>query len=231
MYLSIIIPTYNEEKRLPKTLQSVIDFVKNQSYECEIIVSDDGSIDKTIDIVREFSAKYPQIILLDNQTNHGKGYVIRQAMLRATGQRCLFMDADGSTTISEVTSMFPYFENGYDVVIGSRRVGGSKIVLDQPRLRIFLGWIFRNLVNWIFDLNIIDTQNGFKMFSGKAVKKIFTHQKINGWAFDVEVLYLAKQNGLKIAEVPISWTNDMETKVTFQSSIKMIVDLVKIKIS
>lgn len=230
MYLSVIIPVYNEEKRFPKTIVKVIDFLAKQNYESEIIIVNDGSTDKTVDLVKSFSLKYPIIKLVSYTHNAGKGCAVKKGMLSAKGERRLFMDVDGSTPVSEVEKLLPYFEQGYGVVIGSRRVKGSQISSDQSWYRLLLGWVFRNMVNIILPLGIIDSQNGFKMFSAKSANEIFGKQTINGWAFDVQILYIAKKAGYKIKEVPISWADDKESKVTLKGMVKMLWEIMKIRL-
>lgn len=230
MYISVIIPIYNEEKRFSKTISSVVNFLSKQNYQSEIVVVNDGSTDKTIDLVKSFISKYPIITLINYSQNKGKGYAVKKGMLLAKGEKRLFMDVDGSTPISEISKLLPYFDCGYDVVIGSRRVVGANIFSDQPWYRLVLGWMFRNIVNLILPLGIIDSQNGFKMFSAKSANEIFNKQTIDGWAFDVEILYLAKKNGYKIKEAPISWTNDKESKVTLKGMVKMLWELIKIRL-
>lgn len=229
MYISVIIPIYNEEKRFSKTISRVTDFLSKQNYQSEIIVVNDGSTDKTADLVKSFILKYPIITLINYSQNKGKGYAVKKGVLSAKGEKRLFMDIDGSTSISEISKLLPYFDCGYDVVIGSRRVPGANIISDQSRWRLFLGWLFRNIVNLIFPLGITDSQNGFKIFSAKSANEIFNKQTINGWAFDVEILYLAQKSGYKIKEVPISWTNDKESKVTLKGVVKMLWEVIRIR--
>jgi dolichyl-phosphate beta-glucosyltransferase len=230
MYISIIIPAYNEEKRLPKTLASVLEYMSRQNYEWEVVVVDDGSTDGTVSIVKDFISNNSKIKLIENKENHGKGYVVKKGMLASLGERRLFMDADGSTPISEIDKLNLYMDQGYDVAIGSRRVAGSDVKEDQPLHRIFLGWLFRELVDFILPLGVVDSQNGFKMFSGKSAEVLFSRQSVNGWAFDVEILYLARRLGYKVIEVPIVWVNDKETKVTLRSMMKMIWEVVRVRV-
>ncbi len=230
MYLSIIIPAYNEEKRLPKTLAQVVDFLGKQSYQSEVIVVDDGSSDDTVGIVKEFASKNSRVKLISNKENHGKGYVVKKGMLASSAQRRLFMDADGSTPISEIYKLNSYIDQGYDIAIGSRRVAGSDVKEDQPLHRIFLGWLFRELVDFILPLGVVDSQNGFKMFNEKSATSLFNNQSVDGWAFDVEILYMAKCAGFKVVEVPIVWVNDKETKVTLKSMVKMLWEVIRVRV-
>ncbi len=231
MYLSVIIPAYNEERRLPKTLEAIDDFLRQQSYDYEIIVVNDGSKDTTAEAVRGMSPVMKNLKLIDNKINQGKGAVVRQGMLQAVGEYRLFTDADNSTSIDQIENMWIEFKNGYDIVIGSRDVKGAVLDPPQPFLRqIILGEGFRLFRKIIIGLwKIQDTQCGFKCFTGEAAGKIFTKCRINRFAFDPEILVVAKKMGYKIKEIPVLWKNDPESKVKFKSMIKMAIDLIKIK--
>jgi len=230
MHLSVIIPAYNEEKRLPKTLVEIDKYLRKQDYDYEIIVVNDGSKDKTAQIVEDFKSKIANLKLIDNKINHGKGYVIRQGMLEAKGEFRVFTDADNSTPIDQIEKMWPEFEKGYDVVIGSRDIKGAVLEPPQPWWRRFLGEVFGLLTNLIVGTwGIKDTQCGFKGFTQRATKDIFPRCKINRFAFDPEILIIAKKLGYKIKEIPIFWRNDPRSKVKFKSMIKMGFDLLKIR--
>ena len=230
MHLSVIIPAYNEEKRLPKTLVEIDKYLRKQDYDYEIIVVNDGSKDKTAQIVEDFKSKIANLKLIDNKINHGKGYVIRQGMLEAKGEFRVFTDADNSTPIDQIEKMWPEFEKGYDVVIGSRDIRGAILEPPQPWWRRFLGEVFGLLTNLIVGTwGIKDTQCGFKGFTQRATKDIFPRCKINRFAFDPEILIIAKKLGYKIKEIPIFWRNDPRSKVKFKSMIKMGFDLLKIR--
>jgi len=230
MYLSIIIPAYNEERRLPKTVLEIESYLKNQNYEYEIIVVSDGSKDKTANVVRDLQGKIPSLKLIDNKENHGKGFVVRQAMLEAKGDFRLFTDADNSTSVEQVEKMFPFLQNGYDIVIGSRDVKGAVLSPPQPWQRRFVGNVFNLFTQFIVGLwGIWDTQCGFKCLSRKATEDILPKCKIDRWAFDPEILKLGKKMGYKIKEVPIVWKNDAESKVKIKGMIKMGFELLEIR--
>jgi dolichyl-phosphate beta-glucosyltransferase len=229
MYLSVIIPAYNEEHRIGKTLESVDAFLARQSYDYEILVVNDGSRDGTGALVRSYEAKIKNLRLVDNKINHGKGYGVRQGMLEATGDYRLFMDADNSTAVDHVEKFLPYFSEGYDIVIGSRRINGSDIAVKQSPLRDFLGGVFRFIVHIIVPLGVTDSQAGFKVFSRKAAEAIFPKQKIMRWAFDVEILALAKNMKFKIKETPIRWLNDAESKVKLSGMINMLLEVLEVR--
>ena len=231
IYLSVIIPAYNEEKRLPKTLAEINQYLGRQTYDYEIIVVSDGSTDRTPDVVREMMAKNKHLRLIEFKKRLGKGGGVKEGMLGARGEYRVFTDADNSTSIDQIEKMWPWFEKGFDVVIGSRDVKGAVLDPPQPWLRkILLGGgfkLYRKLIIGLWGLE--DTQCGFKGFSQKVVEDVFPKYKIKGFAFDAEVLVLAKKLGYKIKEVPVYWKNDLESKVKFKSIIKMAQDLLKIR--
>ena len=230
MRLSVIIPAYNEEKRLYNTLKEIDKYLLGQNYDSEIIVVSDGSTDKTANVVREAMKTIKNLRLIDNKQNKGKGFVVRQGMLEAKGEFRLFTDADNSTTIDHIEKFWPYFEEGFDIVIGSRVVKGA--VLDPPQswFRRQTGRAFRLLTNIFTGLwEIKDTQCGFKCFTKRSVEDIFPRCRIDRFSFDVEMLVIAKLLGYKIKEVPIRWVNDPHSKVKLKNMVKMGLDLVKIK--
>lgn len=230
MDLSIIIPAYNEEKRLPKTLLEIDSYLEKQDYDYEIIVISDGSKDNTSQVVKKMQPRIANLKLIDNKENHGKGYVVRQALLAAKGKIRLFTDADNSTSIDQVEKMFPYFKQGYDIVIGSRDVKGAVLDPPQPFIRVMVGNVFNLMTQIIVGLwGIWDTQCGFKAISSKAAKDILPQCRIDRWAFDPEILKVGKKMGYKIKEVPVVWKNDLESKVKLRSTIKMGLDLLAIR--
>ena len=232
IYLSVVIPAYNEEKRLAKTLEAVDAYLKNQSYSYEIVVVSDGSKDKTAEVVENLKSKIANLRLINNKKNQGKGFVVRQGMMESLGEYRVFTDADNSTSIDQIEKMWPEFEKGYDVVVGSRDIKGAIFDPPQPPFRIFVGDIFRLLRQIICDVwEILDTQCGFKGFKKEAVEKIFPKCKIDRFAFDPEILILAKRQGFKIKEIPVYWKNDLESKVKFKSMVKMFVDLIRIRMN
>ncbi len=239
MYLSVIIPAYNEERRLPKTLGEIDRYLSKQDYNYEIIVVSDGSKDKTAEVVENLKSQIQNLKIIDNKKNNGKGFVVRQGLMEAKGDFRLFTDADNSTSIDQVEKMLPYLkkacpepvEGGYDIVIGSRDVKGAVLDPPQPWLRnIILGEgfkLFRKIVIGLW--RIEDTQCGFKCFTKEVVENVFPKCKIDRFAFDPEILILAKRFGYKIKEVPVYWKNDLESKVKFKSILKMALDLFKIR--
>lgn len=227
IYLSIIIPIYNEQKRLYKITQ-VYQFLNQAHFTHEIILIDDGSQDNTLKKLNELSKKF-KFHLISYQKNKGKGFAVKEGMLAATGRYRLFIDIDLSTPIEELNKFFPYFGK-HDIIIGSRKKKGAKIFTHQPKLREELGKGFTKLSQITLGLTISDFTCGFKCFSTKAAKQIFSRQKLDRWGFDSEILFLAKRLGFKVKEVPVSWSNDPNTKVKFpQDLIRSLLDLLRIR--
>jgi len=231
MKLSVIIPAFNEAHRIEKTLLAVSEFLKNQTFEYEILAVNDGSRDGTASVVQRLESSISNLKLIDNKENHGKGWVTKQGMLEATGDIRLFMDADNSTKVDEVVKFLPFFDQGYDIVIGSRRVAGSLIAVKQSLFRDFLGGVFRFIVHTLVPVGVTDSQCGFKAFSEKASKAIFSKQTVFRWAFDVEILALARREGFKIKEVPITWVNDAESHVKLGGMINMLLEVIEVRLN
>jgi len=201
--LSIVIPAYNEERRLPQSLPQVINFVRQQPYLTEVLVVDDGSVDKTADIVRAFQDEAPFISLI--QVEHGgKGHAVQAGMLQATGEYLFLCDSDLSMPIEEVSKFLPPVLEHYDVAIASRETEGARR-FDEPGYRHLMGRVFNAIVNVLAVKGIQDTQAGFKCFRRPAAHRVFSLQTIKGWGFDVEVLYIAQRHQMRIVEVPINW--------------------------
>ncbi len=221
-FLSVVIPAYNEERRLPATLARVLEFLAQQTYSSELIVVDDGSADHTADVVAEFSSRNALVTLVRND-HRGKGYAVRTGMLRARGYIVLFSDADLSTPIEEIAAMLPWFERGYDIVIGSREGSGAKRI-QEPFYRHLMGRAFNAVVRLLTVQGINDTQCGFKAFRDEVARDVFSRMKLYGenaqrvtdsmvTGFDVEVLFIGQKSGHKIKEVPVEWRYGNETKV------------------
>jgi len=228
-FLSIIIPAYNEAKRLPLTLIDIDKHLENQEYSYEILVVNDGSTDETAEIVKRFSPLVENLKLIDSKENKGKGAAVRQGMLLAKGTWRLFMDADNSTSIVEFNKMIPYFKEGYEVVIGSRDVKGASMLPAQYFHKRWLGNLGNLIIQALLLPGIWDTQCGFKCFSDEAAEKIFHLTKIDGWGFDAEALALAKILGYKIKEIPIFWVNDFRAGVNPLAYLQVLWETVKIR--
>ncbi|HYU64865.1 MAG TPA: dolichyl-phosphate beta-glucosyltransferase [Candidatus Paceibacterota bacterium] len=218
MHLSVVIPAYNEEERISKTLESINEYLSRQNFAYEIIVVNNNSQDKTAALVKEYEKRIHHIRLLD-EPKPGKGYAVTKGILESQGKYRLFTDADNSTTIDHIEKMMPYFDKGYDVVIGSLAVKGARIMQGggEPWWRVLMGKAGNKFIQIFAVWGINDTQRGFKIFTEQAVKDIFPRLTIFGWGFDVEVLALAKRFKYKIKEVPVTWNNDPNSKVNFWS--------------
>lgn len=229
MYLSVIIPTYKEEKRVGKTLLAVDQYLSRQKYQYEIIAVDDGSSDKTVEILKNFQKMVKNLRVMENKENHGKGFVVTQGMLEAQGDYRLFMDADNSTSVDQVESLLPWFQEGYDVVIGSRAIKGAKIDVHQPFYKEFLGKMGNKVIQVMAVPGIKDTQAGFKCFSAEAAQNIFSKITIERWGFDIEALALARKLKYKIKEVPIEWVNDSESHVKLSTYIEVLSETFRVR--
>jgi len=230
MLLSIVIPAYNEEKRLKSTLEKLYSYLKIKDYEYEVIVIDDGSSDKTSEVALSSElAKIGKLSLLKNEKNEGKGFSIKRGILSSRAEFILFTDSDLSTPIEELDEIFLSIQT-HDIVIGSRSIEGADIRVHQPFYRELMGRIFNILVNIFVLKGFIDTQCGFKLFRSTAAKDIAKELKINRFGFDVEMLYLAKKKNYKIKEVPVIWLDSPTSKVNpIFDSFKMFIDLLLIK--
>jgi dolichyl-phosphate beta-glucosyltransferase len=231
--LSIVIPAYNEQERLPRALALLRDYLTNRGMEgtqAEIIVVDDGSNDSTARIVQEWSRQLPSVRLVSNGQNRGKGYSVRHGMLEARGRVALFTDADLSAPIEEADKLFAALEAGNDVAIGSRALDRSLIFSHQSRLRELAGMIFNGFVRLFTGLPFHDTQCGFKAFVGEPSRIVFEQQRIERFGFDPEILFLAERHGLRVAEIPVRWAHHPATKVqVVRDSLLMFWDLIVIR--
>lgn len=229
MYLSVIIPTYKEEKRVSRTLLAVDEYLSKQQYEYEIIVSDDGSTDKTVEIVKNLQNMVKNLKIIGKKENHGKGFAVKQGMLEAKGEYRLFMDADNSTSIDQVEVFLPFFKEGYDIVIGSRAMKGTQIKKHQPLLKELAGKMGNKVIQLVAVPGISDTQAGFKCFSAQAAESIFSKTNIERWGFDIEALALARKFNYKIKTVPIVWIDDAASHVKLSSYIEVLMETFKIR--
>ncbi len=229
MFLSVIIPAYNEEKRISKTLLGVDEYLSRQNYEYEILVVDDGSKDGTVKVAQNLQKMVKNLRLVENRENKGKGGVVAQGMLLAKGQYRLFMDADNATSVDHFEKMLPHFRSGFDVVIGSRAVEGAKIAVHQPFHKELFGKAGNLVIQAAAVPGIWDTQCGFKAFTAKAAEEIFKRLTVVRWGFDVEVLALARLFGFKIKEIPVYWVNDPLSHVTLKAYIKVFFDTFKVR--
>ncbi len=228
-YLSIIVPAYNEAERLPKTLLDMDKRLEPAPYSYEIVVVSDGSKDNTAEVVEKMKKLVRNLKLIDNTENKGKGGVVRQGMLLASGTIRLFTDADNSTSIDQFDRMIPLFKEGYEVVIGSRAVKGAELDPPEPWWRQLVGKALNLLVQLLLLPGIWDTQCGFKAFTADAAVKVFEESRLPGWGFDFETLALAKTMGYRIAQVPVRWVNDAKSHVKFSGGVQFLRDLARVR--
>ena len=223
--LSIVIPAFNEELRLPETLSLISSYIRESKRETEVIVVDDGSTDRTADVAKSFRTEIHRLRVLANSTNRGKGYSVRHGMLEASGRVVLFTDADLSAPIEEADELLAALSD-HEVAIGSRALNRSLISVRQSVFREYAGIIFNFIVRAILRLPFVDTQCGFKAFRREPCRVIFQQQRIERFGFDPELLYLARHHGLRSAEIPVRWAHSPATKVSMlRDSVQMFLDV------
>lgn len=230
--LSVVIPAFNEADRIGPSLQRVWDYLRSRygAGGFEMIVVDDGSRDSTVAVVEQFMARAPELRLIRFSQNRGKGAAVRAGMMAATGRAVLFSDTDLSTPIEEVEEALRLLADGGDVVIGSRALAGSRILVHQHRLRESMGRLFNRLVRILLQIPFRDTQCGFKLFRREAAHAVFQCAHIDGFAFDVEAILIATQLGYAVCEMPVRWINDPSSQVSLlRHPVRMLVDLWRIR--
>jgi dolichyl-phosphate beta-glucosyltransferase len=227
---SIVLPAYNESARIGESLEKILAYVATSGWEVEILVVNDGSTDSTAEIVRSLAKSNPLLRLVENPGNRGKGYSVRNGMLRARGDILLFSDADLSSPIEEAGKQFAAIGEGADIAMGSRWLRPELQTHRQPLRRQFFGRIFNLALRTILGLNFKDTQCGFKALTRQAAQAIFPLQKIERWGFDPEVLFLAKKLGFSIKEVPVLWSHRDGTRINpLRDGIRMFGEVLKIR--
>jgi glycosyltransferase involved in cell wall biosynthesis len=227
--LSIVIPAYNEERRLPPTLEKIAAWLAAKGITAEILVVDDGSTDGTACVVETCRSSMACVRLLSNGRNFGKGYSVRHGMLEARGRVGLFTDADLSAPIEEADKLLTALESA-DVAFGSRALDRSLISVHQSRWRELAGIVFNKIVQAVLWIPFVDTQCGFKAFRMERARILFEQQRIERFGFDPELLYLARHHGLRAVEIPVRWAHDPHTKVNvYRDSLLMLVELFTIR--
>lgn len=231
MHLSVIVPAFNEAQTLEKNICEFDKYLSRQNYDYEIIVINDGSSDNTAAIARELALELPKLRFIDNQVNQGKGAAVKQGFQEAEGNYQLFLDADNATSIDHLEKVWEQIENGFDVVIASRNsldVADTWQEIKQPLWKRSLGKAGNLIIQTLTVPGIWDTQCGFKVFSKNSIQKIIPHQTINRWAFDVELLVLAKKNNFKIAKIPVVWKNSTQSRVGIKGYFISLKEILKI---
>ncbi len=230
-HLSVIIPAYNEELRLPGTLEDVLRYLARQPYRSEIIVVDDGSDDGTAAVARSFRRDTIPVRLCThtNSVNRGKGASVRLGMLQARGQFRLFMDADNSTTVDQIADFWPAFDRGYEVIVGSRKASGAHVLVHQKWYKEAAGRFGNLIIRLLAVPGVSDTQAGFKMFTRECVETVFPKLTIDRWGMDIEILAAARALNFRICELPITWVNSPSSKVGTLSYFQVLADVWRIR--
>jgi dolichyl-phosphate beta-glucosyltransferase len=227
--ISVVIPAYNEASRLPPTLRRLRDYLTTRPGTYEVLVVDDGSSDGTAEAARQVEC--PCLEVLRTEANHGKGHAVRLGMLRARGERILMTDADLSTPIEDLDRLLRSLADGFDVAIGSRALPGADVQVHQPWYRENAGRVFNLLVRLLVLPGLLDTQCGFKVWNAGAAREAFGAGRLDGFCFDVEALYLARKRGRRIVEVPVTWRNDVASRVGALRGSAAFLDLVRIRVN
>jgi glycosyltransferase involved in cell wall biosynthesis len=227
---SIVIPAFNEGARIPATLESVLECIRARGWQAEVLVVNDGSTDQTAAVVRALMPSAPELRLIENPGNRGKGFSVRNGMLEARGTIVLFTDADLSSPIEEAERLFAAIEAGAAIAIGSRWLESNRQTHRQPLYRQFFGRCFNAVTRVGLQLPFADTQCGFKAFTHQAVQAVFPLQTIERWGFDPEILLIALKRGLHIVEVPVSWAHDKRTRVSYlRDGLRMLQEIAQIR--
>ncbi len=228
--LSIVIPAYNEGARIEHALDRVLTCVAERHWDAEVLVVDDGSSDNTDEIVRRWMLIHPNLHLIHNEGNRGKGFSVRNGILQSVGETVLFTDADLSSPIEEAERLFAALEAGADVAIGSRWLDKQRQTIHQPLYRRFFGRCFNWVTRKVMGLPYKDTQCGFKAFKRDAAQVIFRLQTIERWGFDPELLFIARKLGYKIVEVPVTWGHDERSRISYlKDGMKMLEEMAQIR--
>ena len=232
VYLTIVIPAWQEAARLGLTLDRIRRYLQNQSWNGEVVVVVDGGDDGTLELARARATQWTGLHVLANNVNRGKGYSVRRGMLEARGQYLLFSDADLSTPIEEVEHLIDAIEAGADIAVGSRALENSDIQVRQTWWRESMGQLFNFVVRVVAVPGVHDTQCGFKCFRRSAARRIFIQQRIDRFAFDVEIFWIARKLSLQVAEIPVTWRNDALSHVhPLRDATQMLIDLIRLRLS
>ena len=229
-YYSIVIPAFNESARIPATLEQVVSCIRRHRWDAEVIVVNDGSTDSTRQVVLDFARTAPEVRILDNPGNRGKGYSVRSGLLQALGEVVMFTDADLSSPMDEAERLFTAISEGADIAIGSRWLEKGRQTHRQPLYRQFFGRCFNAVTRGVMGLHFADTQCGFKAFTRHAAQTVFQLQTIERWGFDPEILFIALKQGFKVVEVPVSWGHDARSRMSYlKDGMKMLEEIAIIR--
>ncbi len=229
-FLSIVIPAHNEENRLPRTLGQIFTFLEKQNYSSEVVIVENGSSDRTLEIAREYASRHPNLIVI-HEDQRGKGNAVRRGMMTARGEYRFICDADLSMPIEEVQKFIPPALSNFDLAIASREAPGA-VRYNEPPYRHWGGRAINLIIRLLILPGLNDTQCGFKCFSAQAAETLFYQQTLTGWSFDIEILYIARRKRLSIREIPIHWYFETESKVNaVRDALRMISDIFRIHIN
>jgi dolichyl-phosphate beta-glucosyltransferase len=223
---SIVIPAFNEAARIGGALEAVLAFIRRRGWSAEVVVVNDGSRDKTAEIVQAFAASAPELRMIQNPGNRGKGYSVRNGVLHSLGEVVMFTDADLSAPIEEADGLLAAIAAGADIAIGSRWLERTRQSIRQPLYRQFFGRCFNGVTRAVMRLPFADTQCGFKAFTRAAAQTVFQLQTIERWGFDPEILFIALKRGYRVVEVPVSWAHDERTRISYlRDGTRMLQDI------
>jgi dolichyl-phosphate beta-glucosyltransferase len=228
IFISLVIPAHNEESRLPGTLEQLFAFLKKQSFSAEVIVVENGSSDRTFEIAQNYAKQHSNLRVIQNDWR-GKGLAIQRGVKEALGEYVFLCDADLSMPIEEISKFLPPQLQHVDIAIASREAPGA-VRYNEPYYRHFTGRVFNTLIRWIVLPGLQDTQCGFKCLRAQVARDIFRYQTLTGWAFDVELLFIARRHGYSIVEIPIDWYFNADSKISvLRDSLRMFLDLLLIR--
>lgn len=223
---TIVIPAYNERARIVPTLRALVTCVRQRNWDAEVVVVNDGSPDNTAALVRQFAQNAPEVRLMENPSNRGKGYSVRSGLLHAQGEIVMFSDADLSAPIQDAERLFEVIADGTDIAFGSRWLETGRQTHRQPMYRQFFGRCFNLLTRMVMRLPYADTQCGFKAFTRHAAQTIFQLMTIERWGFDPEILFIARKRGYRVKEVPVNWAHDARTRISYRrDGLRMLKEL------
>jgi len=230
IHLSVIIPVYNEQKRIVRSLKHILEFLKAQTYCSEVLIVDDGSEDQTVEVIQKTCQGTDLVRVIQNGQNLGKGGAVRSGMLQARGDYVFFTDADLSVPFDTIAPFLAKLEEGFDLAIGTRSKNRDIVEVRQPLYREMMGRVYTVISNWILSLNVSDFTCGWKGFCREVAQDLFGRQRLTGWSFDAEILFLANMKRYRLIEIPVRWRNDAATKVRlWKDVIESLIELLQVR--